>query len=400
MKKLCSLRKNSRKTACKGVPESAHTIKVESEGSMKVDKNIIGIMERALNSVDFRLIDHGKRVAYLVYKVLEQQNLFSRKELHDICTLALLHDVGAYKTEEIDRMVAFETTDVWEHSVYGYMFLKYLSPLSSWAPIILYHHAESELVKRLKNPRHQMLAQLIHLCDRADIHSLQEDSNQEFIQYINQNRDVMYMDGVVNMYLEAEININNTFCEMLLDEGFDSFLYSTPLSMEATEQYLQMTLYSIYFVNEHRVSNAYASTRIGGSGGRLFKLRKSEGERLIENNFVKNLEEIGIQKKVVNKVKKMKIYSMNISDYNFLDDILMLANLFDAFYELRGYRNSSSKEMVAGILSDLIVRQGLKPDIVALIIEEYHNIAEKSRQVKPSAFEVYKTVEKPFVNKA
>ena len=364
---------------------------------MKANKNIINIMERALDDVDSRLIGHGKRVAYLVYKVLKPQNIFNSKELHDICALALLHDIGAYKTEEVDRMVAFETVDVWEHSVYGYMFLKYLSPLSLWAPIILFHHGESELVKkRLKNPKHQMLAQLIHLCDRADILSLQEDGNQEFIRYINQKREVKYREDVVKIYIEAKIDINKIFHEMLRDGDFEDFLYHAPLSTTETKQYLQMTLYSIYFINEHKMNQAYASNRRPASFNRFFNLNKREVERIIENRFIKNLEEIEIPKKIVKSVKEMNVGSMKLNNYNFLEDIFMLADLFDSVYESKSYKDSCSKEMVVGILSDLIARQGLKPNIVALIIEEYDNIVEKSRKVKPSALEIYKTVEKPF----
>ena len=33
-------------------------------------EKIINIMERTLNFVDSRLIDHGKRVAYLIFKIL------------------------------------------------------------------------------------------------------------------------------------------------------------------------------------------------------------------------------------------------------------------------------------------------------------------------------------------
>lgn len=68
-------------------------------------------MERTLNYVDTRLIDHGKRVAYLMFKVLERQNRFDNAQLRDICVLGMLHDVGAYKTEEIDKMVIFEAVD-------------------------------------------------------------------------------------------------------------------------------------------------------------------------------------------------------------------------------------------------------------------------------------------------
>ncbi len=86
--------------------------------------------------MDPRLVDHGKRVAYLVSRMLDIDGTFTEKEKQDICFLALLHDVGAYKTEEINEMAKFETQDIWEHSIYGYLFLYHFSPLKDWAQAI------------------------------------------------------------------------------------------------------------------------------------------------------------------------------------------------------------------------------------------------------------------------
>ncbi|MDR0464365.1 MAG: hypothetical protein LBG94_04510, partial [Treponema sp.] len=93
------------------------------------NEKIIDIMEKTLNHMDPRLVNHGKRVAYLVFKILEGQHKYDDKQLRDICILTMLHDIGAYKTEEIDKMIIFETANVLEHSAYGYLFLKYFSPL-------------------------------------------------------------------------------------------------------------------------------------------------------------------------------------------------------------------------------------------------------------------------------
>lgn len=57
--------------------------------------NISGLIQRTLNHVDPRLVDHGKRVAYLVSRMLDIDGTFTEKEKQDICFLALLHDVGA-----------------------------------------------------------------------------------------------------------------------------------------------------------------------------------------------------------------------------------------------------------------------------------------------------------------
>ena len=106
------------------------------EESIVTAGSISGLIQRTLNYVDTRLVDHGARVAWLVYHMLQEQGKYTLKEQQEICFAALIHDIGAYKTEEIDRMIQFETEEVWEHSVYGYLFLKYLTPLAEWADVV------------------------------------------------------------------------------------------------------------------------------------------------------------------------------------------------------------------------------------------------------------------------
>lgn len=54
-----------------------------------------------MNYVDSRLIDHGLRVANMTYRMLEAQNSHEQKYLRDVFMLAMLHDIGAYKTEKL-----------------------------------------------------------------------------------------------------------------------------------------------------------------------------------------------------------------------------------------------------------------------------------------------------------
>ena len=98
------------------------------------------MVQRALNCVDPRLVDHGLRVAAVLDAMLEAKGVTDPTQRRAAYLVALLHDVGAYRTEEIDRMVAFETESVWEHSFYGYLFFKELTPLGAYADVILYHH--------------------------------------------------------------------------------------------------------------------------------------------------------------------------------------------------------------------------------------------------------------------
>lgn len=104
--------------------------------------NIIQILKKALDSVDPRLVDHGERVGYLVAKMLEARGGVTEKQIVDCYVLGLLHDIGAYKTEEIGEMMRFESVDVWNHSIYGYLFLKTAGPMGNLADAVLCHHVK------------------------------------------------------------------------------------------------------------------------------------------------------------------------------------------------------------------------------------------------------------------
>ena len=101
-------------------------------------KHVISIIRNTLNALDARLVDHGYRIAYLMEQTLRHAGLYEGRELRDIVMTCFLHDIGAYKTEEIEQLIQFETWNIYQHSVYGYLFLRNLSPLRPYADIVLY----------------------------------------------------------------------------------------------------------------------------------------------------------------------------------------------------------------------------------------------------------------------
>lgn len=122
---------------------------------------------RALNCVDSRLIDHGARVAVVLDAMLDVWGADAGQR-RAACCIGLLHDVGAYRTEEIDRIVAFETESVWEHSLYGYLFFKELSSLGEYAEVVLFHHLPYEKFTD-QDPQVKFLASALHVADRVDV---------------------------------------------------------------------------------------------------------------------------------------------------------------------------------------------------------------------------------------
>ena len=102
----------------------------------------------------------------MMEQILRHSGLYEGKQLRDIVMTCFLHDIGAYKTEEIEQLVQFETWDIYQHSVYGYLFLRNLSPLRPYADIVLYHHIYYRKLKDKTIP-YALVAQLLSLCDRC-----------------------------------------------------------------------------------------------------------------------------------------------------------------------------------------------------------------------------------------
>ena len=234
------------------------------------NEKVVNIMENTLNHVDARLIDHGKRVAYMMYKLLAPRYRFDERRLRDICILAMLHDVGAYKTEEIDKMMIFETVDIWAHSIYGYLFLKYFSPLKDLAPVVLFHHAECDKITSLDS-EHQLLAQLISLCDRADIHLLYKANMRGFRNHVEKYRDIKYRGDIVDMFLESGMDISGIHEDIGRDEGFNRVFHNTQMTGAEVDGYIEMIIRSIDFRSSqtviHSVAVAAAAVSLAGLTG-------------------------------------------------------------------------------------------------------------------------------------
>ncbi len=103
-------------------------------------KNIFLLTRDTLKLMDNRLMKHGSRVAYILYKMLETKGGYEDFEMAEFCMLATLHDIGAYPTADLSAPLSFETRNTLPHSIYGYLFLKHLSPFGDRAKILLNHH--------------------------------------------------------------------------------------------------------------------------------------------------------------------------------------------------------------------------------------------------------------------
>lgn len=85
-------------------------------------ERLLKIIKNIFNRLDSRLLGHGERVAYIVYTILNEENKYSTDQIKDAVVLALLHDIGALRTDEIDNLITFDSVNTQPHCIYGYLF--------------------------------------------------------------------------------------------------------------------------------------------------------------------------------------------------------------------------------------------------------------------------------------
>ena len=349
-------------------------------------EKIITILERTLNLVNNKLLDHGKRVSHRVFKKLNPLALYSDKELRDICMLALLHDVGAYKTEDVDDIFGFDLIGyTWNHSIYGYLFIKHFSPLKDLAPVLLYHHAKPAEKFSLSD-KHRYLSTLIHESDREDIEQL--------------------------------ISGNKT-CSADDEREFYEMFSKTPFSKVEIEGYIKMVVYCIDFRSPQTLLHTFAASFVAeslavlagvsaedienvrtgamlhdiGKMGTPLHILESTSKKLTSSDMEIMRDHIIHSRKVLHGNVNQKIFDIAVNHHErltgngyprglkgdeipFLDGLMAVADLFSALCVSRSYQSAKPKEEALEILQNMKTHQLLNPTVLDLAISNYDEITK------------------------
>lgn len=134
-------------------------------------KNLFLLICDTLRLINAKVVDHGTRVGYILIEMLQRKGGYEKFELADLLLLAIMHDIGAYKTDEITDELAYDIKGTMPHSIYGYLFLKYLSPQEEMSKVILYHHVGAKKMAQSTYP-HIDIADYLAVAEIVDIFSM------------------------------------------------------------------------------------------------------------------------------------------------------------------------------------------------------------------------------------
>ena len=417
------------------------------------NKNIVEIVKRAFNMVDKRLIGHGSRVSYILFQMLKAADNYTPREIRDLLILAALHDIGAYKTDEIDRMVEFETSHVWNHSIYGYMFFKYFTPFSGCAPAILFHHTPWEKLKELDKVTDELKksAQLIHLADRFDIYLGQAKGNRSyrtFSSYITGCCPERFSPEAVELFNRADFSFlfneaagesADTLLSESLETEFDKVLEEVPFTEEERNSLLRMMTYAIDFRSPHTVTHTITTTVISSELARLFIGSGPEVDDIICGAMLHDLGKIGIPSEILEFPGKLSPQAMNVMrthvdltesilgdsvtrkvkdialrhhekldgsgyplgltgrDLTLSQRIVAVADIVSALAGTRSYKDSFPKEKTCSILNDMAERGLIDSLIVEQIVDNYDGIMGAVREKAAPTLAIYQEMQSSYL---
>lgn len=271
---------------------------------------VIMAVSNALSKIDKRLVDHGNRVAFIACELCDEGNL--NMDMKTLYLTSIFHDIGAYKTDEVDRMIEFETEDVWNHSVYGYLFLKYLTPLRDHAEALLYHHASwSEIQNR--STECGDYAALLNLADRIDIVRNFGENSAQFNSLLY-NTEGLFNDEYVSIFRNCYKK--RRLFERIEDNSYKSSNYerfrSFTTSVSEALEYLKMIVYSIDFRSKFTVTHTINTVSIAVNIARHFGMDNIQLENIYLGAFLHDVGKIAIPHDILEFPGKLTREQMDI----------------------------------------------------------------------------------------
>lgn len=391
---------------------------------------IISVINKMLCLVDARLVGHGERVAYIVLELLAHSEAALPLDSDKLLVLSILHDIGAYKTDEIDEMISFDSKYAWSHAVYGYLFLKYMSPLGAEAEAILYHHLDYKDYDKTTSA-YLDYASLIHLADRIDILSAASTGVCDFSR-IMKNSGTQFDPKHVDLFFHSEPEriVENLRNGSYHDRVADSVALLS-LSTEEAIEYLKMMVSSVDFRSEYTVTHTMNTTAISVELARRFGLPADELQKVYLGALLHDVGKIAIppdilefqgrltpdqmeimkqhvcySREIIEGVVDDEIVRLAVRHHEKLDgsgyplglteeqltpaeQIVAVADIVSALTSKRSYKDAFPKQKTLNILKEMMEAGQLSPWACRTMAKDFDEIMAVTSESRDPVLKLY-----------
>ena len=375
------------------------------------------ILKRILRELNEQIVDHGDRVAYLYLKMGEFRNRPDDNLFEHMMLACYAHDIGAYKTEKFLDLLRFDVTHTLEHSIYGYLFMKYFSPLGNDAEVLIYHHS---FYNERENYTGSFVDEgiLIHFLDRIDILSLKHPNREELYQQIRSLSGLNFNPRDVEDFILAD----QKYCllDHLLDGSHsvevESYFNRPEHAQRLIGPVIDMLAYEIDFRSEQTVIHTITTTAFARALGIQLGLNPEKVEELEYAARLHDLGKVDIPQEIVEKPGKLTpeeytvmkrharltgeivnglfpkaVVQIAVNHHERLDGsgypqgltkeqltlqdrILQVADVASALLQKRSYKKALDKETVVRILTEEARAGRLDPQAIAVFVKDYDQI--------------------------
>lgn len=399
-------------------------------------KDIFLLMRDVMKLINPTLMEHGSRVAYIVYKMLQEENRYEEFELADIVMVATMHDIGAYKTEKtrINDMLQYETRDNMAHSIYGYLFFKYLSPLPDLSKVIMYHHRDYEKLKESEY-EYKDVAAYVNIAEKIDIYSQTMGTQFDARMFQKQAGTKFSQTGLERFYqCDARYDLLGKIKSGEYKQELDEIVEYMIFSNEDKKKFLEMLMYCLGFLRESMVLDTVTAVCICEEICQMMFLPEQERELLYYATLLHDIGMLAIPKEIVSAPRKLKKEEIKVvrghveiaqkhlearmsaevlsialahhergdgSGYpNHLKEgqislhqgILQVVDVVSALVSKRSYREAMSKQQVIRLLNEEGSKKRLKQQIVSMFINSYDEIMEHVKKETAGTLKMYQTL--------
>ncbi|SCH50909.1 MULTISPECIES: HD domain-containing phosphohydrolase [unclassified Romboutsia] len=383
--------------------------------------DLLSIVQGIMKLIKPEIVEHGKEVAYISYKIGEKLG-YSKKQLYYLIITGEIHDLGAYKTENIDCIDRFRYKDSNRHSYYGYVLLKHSKGLSNCASTILYHHCSyknfnDKIIKDIPVPDD---AFLISLGDKISLICNNEDYNKEEI--INKIKSINKEDfNPVHFEILMDLISNENLIDNIISGEYkkeiNQVVNNSYIKVEQATEYLTLIplgvdLYS-YETALHTISVAFLAKKVSKSLG----LKDEDIMKIEISSYLHDLGKVGIPKYILEKegpltfeefelMKRHVLFTRQLleeanidkdiismacnhhekldgsgypigidsSELSIGDRIISVCDIFCALTEKRHYKDAFSKEKIYNIISQMADNGLIDKNICNHVMNDYDNL--------------------------
>lgn len=380
---------------------------------------VYNIIDRVMGIMNSDILDHGQIVSYIFYKMLLTNGCYSNKDLAEYAMIGLLHDIGIMKTGYKMSLATAENSNIWGHSIYGYLFLKYLSPADDKAEIVLYHHLDYNKHKYIKSEYIDEAA-CLSLADKMDMFMRESKVTAMDRDYFQKNKNITFSETALKLFNRAQekYNITSKLATGEYKQELENLFDEANFSDEYIRRYLQMIVYSIDFRSQQTVLHALGTTTFAECIGKLMGIRGRQLEELYYGALLHDIGKIAIPLNILEAPRRLtdeemrimkahvliterildgvidkRIFEIAIRHHEKVDGtgyprglsgeelglqerVMAVADILSALYGKRSYKDSMPKEKILAIISEDGKSGKLCNKVVSKVIERYDSILQ------------------------